>query len=650
MSDSIRKFPNNLLQPSPIKRFAFFLVCDLAIIVLSLYSAFLMRFEFTIPAQYKTMLIMALPIFIIVKIVLFAISGLYKITWRYVGISELNRIYVATAISESLLMILILIPFAPYFAFLPLPHIAGFPRSVFFIDALISTLFLSGLRISKRLFMDKVLRRGNVKEGRKTIIVGAGSTGEMILRDIEQKGYSDFYPVGLLDDDKTKVGAYIRGIKVLGTSEVLKEAIAKNRAEAVIIAIPSLNHKTLREIYNSAKECGLQTIKIVPRIYDFHRPDINLKNLEEISIEDLIGRQSVSIDHSDINDFIRNKSVLVTGAGGSIGSEIVMQVCSFDPIRVILFDIDETELHNMSLRISRTLPHVMNRCHYIAGDIRDAGRLDEIFEVYKPDIVFHAAAYKHVPMMEANPKESIKVNVFGTHALAEAANRHGASKFILISTDKAIRPTSIMGASKRIAEHICRAFDSASEKTDYIAVRFGNVLGSRGSVLPIFLEQLKHGGPITVTHPEMKRYFMTIPEAVSLVLQASTIGKGGEVMVLDMGEPVKIVNLAEELVKLHGLKPYVDVDISFTGLRPGEKLFEEILTSEEGTMSTKHEKIFIAKGSEKLSIDEIESFFVELNCILQNAPLDDAGMIKNALKKYVKYYNSESKPAEEVSA
>jgi FlaA1/EpsC-like NDP-sugar epimerase len=598
-----------------------------------------MRFEFAIPDFYKTMLLRALPFFLVIKLALFCLFGYYKMTWRYVGITELNRIYVATAAAESLLMVMILIPFGPYFALLPLPYIPGFPRSIFFIDALLSTLLLSGLRISKRLYVDRVLRRGKGKMGRKTIIVGAGRTGEMILRDIEQRGYTDFYPVGLLDDDKIKVGGYIRGIKVCGTCSQLKEVIAQHHAEAVIIAIPSLNHKTLREIYHSAKECGLQTVKIVPRIYDFHRPDINLKNLEEIRIEDLIGRQSVTVDHADISNFISGKSVLVTGAGGSIGSEIVMQVCSFEPGNVVLFDIDETELHAMSLKISRALPHMEGKCHFIAGDIRDASRLDEIFQTFNPDIVFHAAAYKHVPMMETNPKEAIKVNIFGTYAVAEASARYRVSKFILISTDKAIRPTSIMGASKRIAEYICQAFNHSTDETAYVAVRFGNVLGSRGSVLPIFLEQLKHGGPLTVTHSDMRRYFMTIPEAVALVLQASTIGQGGEVLVLDMGEPVRIVTLAEELIRLHGMEPYIDIDIAFTGLRPGEKLFEEILTAEEGTMASKHEKVFITQNSETRNLDEINKLLDELRIILRNAPMNDAGVIRNSLKSYVKYYS-----------
>jgi len=629
--------PKSLLQASPGKRLIFFILSDTVIIVLSLYLAFLVRFEFNIPDHYVRTLLFSLPIFVILKVIIFGIFGLYKITWRYVGMSELNNIYIASIVAESLLMAFIIMPFAPNYASLPIPYIKGFPRSIFFIDMLICAMFMSGLRISKRLYLEKICKRGK-KEGERTIIVGAGNTGEMIIRDIEQRGYSDFYPVGLLDDDSSKVGGYIHGVKIMGSISMLREAIDTLEATSLIIAIPSLNHKVLREIYESGRDCNLKTIKIVPRIYDFHRPDINLKNLEEISIEDLIGRQSVDVDYDEIGDFIRGKSVLISGAGGSIGSEIVVQICSFDPKEVVLLDIDETELHNMSLRIGRVNPAIVNCCRFITADVRDVARLDETFARYKPDIVFHAAAYKHVPMMELNPKEAIKVNILGTYALAKASDLYGVNKFVLISTDKAIRPTSIMGATKRIAENICKAFNGNSANTEYVSVRFGNVLGSRGSVLPIFLDQLKHGGPLTVTDPEICRYFMTIPEAVSLVLQASVIGKGGDVLVLDMGEPVKIIMLAEELIRLHDLTPYEDIDIQFTGLRPGEKLFEEVLTAEEGTMASRHKKVFIAHDSDTQKLSDLEILLAELNHLLTISAMDDIDLIRKTLSQYVKFY------------
>lgn len=633
---------DKLFKPSPFKRTMFFFFWDAVIIALALYCAFLVRFEFDVPDIYLSMFFMALPLFIVVKLTLLAIFSAYKFTWRYVDVNVLGRIFIATAAASSTLMALILIPFSVSPSDLDFPYINGFPRSVFLIDAILSCFLLSGLRISKRLYnegLKHIIRDG---QGLKTIVLGAGNTGAMILMDIQRGGQAGFAPVGLLDDDTTKVGGYIRGVKVLGPISHLKSVIRKYKAEALIIAIPALNHKTLKDIFRVAKECGLQTIKIVPRIYDFNHPEVNIKNLEEISIEDLIGRQTIEIDYDKVNNFINGKRVLVTGAGGSIGSEIVMQVCSFDPAKVILFDIDETELHNISLRIKRALPYIEERCNYITGDVRDYARVREVFEAYRPDIVFHAAAYKHVPMMESNPKEAIKVNIFGTYILADAAERYKCSKFIMISTDKAIRPTSVMGASKRVAEYICHAYNGVSGKTEYVSVRFGNVLGSRGSVLPCFLDQLRHGGPITVTDPDMKRYFMTIPEAVSLVLQASVLGKGGEVMALDMGEPVMILSLAEELIRLHGLIPHVDIDIIYTGLRPGEKLFEEIWSSEEGSLATRHQKVFIARNSDYLDIDGIRKLIDELEVVIVEAPINDSASIKEALKKYVKYYSGVS--------
>ncbi|MHC1745034.1 MAG: polysaccharide biosynthesis protein [Syntrophobacteraceae bacterium] len=626
---------DNIFQPSQVKRTLFFILCDSLIIVFSLYFAFLIRFEFAIPSLYESMFVWALPFFLLLKLIIFSLFGLYRITWRYVGVNELYLIYVSSAVAASILMIMILIPYEPRLSGWPLPFIQGFPRSIFFVDALVCSVLLSGLRLSKRLYLEKFVPMRGHKKGLKTLIVGAGNTGEMVLRDICQRGCADFCPVGFLDDDPTKVGGYIRGVKVLGAVHNLRQAIRQRTVQGLIVAIPSLDHKSLKNIYSVARDCGVQTIKIVPRIYDFHRPEISLKNLEEIGIEDLIGRQTVRINQDAINDFINNKSVLVTGAGGSIGSEIVMQVCSFQPSNITLFDIDETELHHVLLRMKRAIPHIEERCHFMVGDIRDSNRVQEIFAAFRPDIVFHAAAYKHVPMMESNAKEAIKVNIFGTYIVAEAAVNHGCARFILISTDKAIKPTSIMGASKRIAESICHAFNGACDNTDFVSVRFGNVLGSRGSVLPLFLDQLKHGGPITITHPEMRRYFMTIPEAVSLVLQASVIGGGGEVLVLDMGDPVTIVALAEELIRLHGMKPYVDIDITYTGCRPGEKLFEEMLTAEEGAIATMHEKIFIAKNNHNGDMSHIQRLMDRLDAIVRESPIKESSSLSKCLNEFI---------------
>jgi FlaA1/EpsC-like NDP-sugar epimerase len=548
---------------------------------------------------------------------------------------------------------------------------------------MLSLILVGAFRLARRSYLH--LLKKHTGNGKRTLIVGAGNTGEMILRDMARLGHSPFNPVCLLDDNAKKIGMYMHGVQVCGNTDELGSMIVAHGIEMVVIAIPSLNHKKLREMYDTAQKANIKSIKIVPRIYDFDKPDINLRGLEDISIEDLIGRQTVEIDRKMIREFLNDKIVLVSGAGGSIGSEMVIQVFNFEPEKMVLFDIDETELHNLGLKLKRIFPHLSGHIEYVTGDVRDEARLAEVFEAYRPQIVFHAAAYKHVPMMEYNPKEAVKVNIIGTYNLAKAAVEHGVEKFIMISTDKAVRPTSIMGATKRMAEYVCKAmgnlgfrsdekgnlgfriedleFKNTKEKsmpitnyelpitnspspitnyqlpvTRFISVRFGNVLGSRGSVLPLFLEQLKHGGPLTVTHKDMKRYFMTIPEAVSLVLQASTMGEGGEVFVLDMGEPVIITDIAEELIRLHGLEPYKDIDIEFTGLRPGEKLFEEILTAEEGTVASKHEKVFVAMNSEKYSMEEIEEILKEFRALIAEPSIGNDGKVRELLKRYVKHY------------
>lgn len=638
-----------LTATSSFKRFLFFFFFDIIIIALSVYFSFLVHFDFNLNIQYWDLIREILPFFIILKILALAAFRTYWVTWRFVGISDLVNIFLGLFIAELLLVMLSL----PTAVISSLP-VSGLSKRIFFIDGIISFILVAALRVSKRVYREVICEKGPTKRGANTIIVGAGDAGEMMLRDITRHGYEKFYPLGFLDDDPVKIGAFIHGVRVLGLTNQLAEIIKKHSVGAVIIAIPTLNHKKLKTFFDQAKGAQVETIKIVPRIYDFSRPEINLKNLEDISIEDLVGRQSVTVDYRAIGEFIKRKSVLVTGAGGSIGSEIVVQVCAFGPGKVILFDIDETELHNMSLKLRKHYPHLMDAIVLVTGDVRDESRVREVFEGYQPQIVFHAAAYKHVPMMEYNPKEAVKVNMFGTRILAKVAADHRVEKFIMISTDKAVRPTSVMGATKRMAEYICKAFnngkrtqdlkvdaqeDAAVEGTKFMSVRFGNVLGSRGSVLPLFLEQLKQGGPLTVTHREMKRYFMTIPEAVSLVLQASIMGRGGEVFVLDMGAPVNIVDIAEELIRLHGMEPYRDIDIQFTGLRPGEKLYEEILSAEEETDTSVHEKVFVSRNSEGYSLEEVEKILAAFETLLREASLGNEGQVKSLLKEYVKMYD-----------
>ncbi|MBF0328443.1 MAG: polysaccharide biosynthesis protein [Nitrospirae bacterium] len=635
----MKGFIEDLFSPTHIKRTLFFVSVDSVIIAVSLYLCFLLRFEFNIPEHYLDAMLASLPFFIAVKVAALFFFRLYRMTWRFVSINELFNIIKGLLISEMVLMVLIFIPLPlqlPVYPFDALP-ISRFPRSIFLMDSAISLILISGLRLSKRLFLEIVLKQNQKRQGSKTIVVGAGHTGEMILRDILGRASSSLNPIGLLDDDANKTGTYIHGVRVLNTIAGLEYEIRKNDVEVVIIAIPSLDHKNIRQIYDSAKTAGAARIKIVPRIYDFQGSKVNLQDLEDISIEDLIGRQKISVDYLEIGEFLKNRTILLTGAGGSIGSEIALQVSGFEPKKIILFDIDETGLHNIGLKIKRTFPQMIDSIVFVVGDIKEKSKVREVFDSMKPEIVFHAAAYKHVPMMEYNPAEAVKVNVFGTFNLAEAAAIYDVNKFIMISTDKAVRPTSVMGATKKVAEYICNSFNG-SGNTSFASVRFGNVLGSRGSVLPLFMEQLKHGGPLTVTHKEMQRYFITIPEAVSLVLQASVLASGGQVLVLDMGEPVKIVRLAEELIRIHGLEPYRDIGIEFVGMRPGEKLFEEILTAEEGTVPGKHEKIFVANSSDSHSIDEIKFVLSQFANVLNAAPDARDSMIRDLLRKHVKHF------------
>jgi FlaA1/EpsC-like NDP-sugar epimerase len=672
----LRRLFYDLTHTSTLSRFLFFFGADILIVSFSLYLSFLVHFDFNFGVPYAELLYDILPFFILLKMGLLLLFRAYKISWRYVSLSDLLNILMAVIVAEMVLLIVSL----PN-SIISLPF-TGLSRRIFIMDGIFTLALICSLRVAKKLYMEVIREKTGGVKGKRTLIIGAGNTGDMLLRDMARNGFEDFHPVGLLDDDPMKIGTYVHGVKVLGKLSQLEKVIVRQEVEAVLIAIPSLNHAPLRELYDSVRKFKVGTVKVVPRIYDFDKPDINLKGLEDISIEDLIGRQVINVDYQVIRNFLEGKSVMVTGAGGSIGMEIVTQVCAFGPRHLILFEIDETELHNLSLRLARLFPYLTKNIEYVTGDIRDDLRVREVFEKYRPEILFHAAAYKHVPMMEYNPREAAKVNIFGTFNIARAAVAYGTETFVMISTDKAVRPTSVMGATKRMAEFVCRAVGdqqagrrtmddgqwthgdtekntsctSASatnsrevissearilqsrSTTRFMSVRFGNVLGSRGSVLPLFLDQLKHGGPLTVTSPEMKRYFMTIPEAVSLVLQASTLGKGGEVFVLDMGEPVMIVRVAEELIRLHGLEPYKDIDIRFTGLRPGEKLFEEILTAEEGTDASCHEKIFVARGSKKFTLAEMNLILDEfLEVIRDPSPGSDEKM-KQLLRKYVKHY------------
>ncbi len=614
----------SILIPTKTKRTVFFLLSDFLIFTLSFYFSFLLRFDFNIPQRYETIIPYWIPVFIFFKIFIFWILKIYQINWRFVGLNEFFKIVLGLSFFSVAVFFVNSFLQAKYIYY-------SIPKSAILIDFFVSLFFVSLIRISKRVYLE-ILKKGS--KGKRTLIIGAGSTGERIARALKRN--SDFYPVCFVDDDPMKIGTTIHNIPVIGSLADIPEILKENRIETVIIAIPSLNHKKIREIFDLLSKEGIKDIKIVPSLSKLPKESISVKDLKEISIEDLLSREPVEIEKDKIKKFLKNKKILVSGAGGSIGSEIVRQLVEFSPKSIIALEIDETELYNLFLELKDKTQEKSIEFIPIVADVRDKEKIESIFQKYKPDIVFHAAAYKHVPLMEFFPEEAVKTNIIGTYNMALVSVENNVEKFINISTDKAVNPTSIMGATKRMAEMICSALNEIG-KTKFVSVRFGNVLGSRGSVVPIFLEQIKKGGPVTVTHPEMKRYFMTIPEAVLLVFQAAAMGNGGEVFVLDMGEPVKIVDLAEKLIKLQGLEPYKDIDIIFTGLRPGEKLFEELLTAEEGISKTYHKKIYIAKIDKNISISEVKDTINEFEKIISNSVVSSKE-IKRILKKYVPFY------------
>ncbi len=598
----------NLLKPTATKRTLFFLISDTLIFSLSLYLALLFRFNFNIPDEYMHRLYWWMVGINIVKISSLWLSDIYRLNWRFVSINELYKI------AKALFLVFIVV----YIFNSLLQKIKAdysMPRSTVVIDFFISTLLILMLRALRRVYTE-ILKppQANINS-KRTLIIGAGFTGERIIRETRRSSYI-YRPVAIVDDDDSKQGTLIHGVKVAGKLKDIEQIVKKEKIEAAIIAIATLKHKKTRELYDRLTRCGIKEIKIIPPLDKLPSTQITIKDLKDISIEDILAREVANINEEELKSLITNTRILVTGAGGSIGSEIVRQIFKFSPELVIGYEIDETELHNLSLELKK------DTFKPVVGDIKDKEHLREVIFGYKPQVVFHAAAYKHVPMMEYFPEEALKTNILGTLNLVELSAEAGVSKFVNISTDKAIHPKSVMGATKRVAEMICAAYNSKTN-TKFCSVRFGNVLGSRGSVIPIFLNQIKKGGPVTVTHPEMKRYFMSISEAVLLVLQAAALCKGGEVFILDMGEPIRIVELAERLIRLEGFEPYEDIDIEFTGIRPGEKLFEELLEKTEKVTKSSHPKIFVAHSNNGMSIEEIKQLIEELHKIKEREKIKE---------------------------
>ncbi len=549
---------------------------DTLLISIALCLAFLLRFDFTIPPQQLDLFWECLLVVMIVKPLVFVVTGFYNSLWRYASVQDAVEILKGVTLSSFLAVssVFFLRQFTPI------------PRSIFVLDWILLFALMAASRLLWRLWRETyvVSRSG---EGPRTLIVGAGEAGSLLLKEIRRQPHAAYRVIGFVDDDPDKKGMKLHGIPVLGSSKQLKALIVANEIEDVVIAMPSADGKTLRGIMDSCKNANV-TFKTLPSIGELIDGTLTVSQIKNVEIEDLLGRESVVLDRELIGCYLTGKRVLVSGAGGSIGSEICRQVAQFSPAKLILLDQAETPLYEIEKELIARFPDV--RIMPLIADVRDRDKIMRAFEEFTPEVVFHAAAYKHVPMMEYNPTQAVLNNVFGSRNIADAAHQFKTGNLVMISTDKAVNPTNVMGATKRAAEIYIQALSRISS-TRFTTVRFGNVLGSNGSVIPLFKEQIAKGGPVTVTDKRVIRYFMTIPEATQLVLQAGSMGSGSAILVLDMGDPVRIIDLAEELIRLSGLTPYEDIDIVVTGLRPGEKLFEELLIDGEGILPTTHSKI-----------------------------------------------------------
>ena len=551
----------------------------LVIFAVSAIGAFLLRFDLTLPPDESAHLAYALPIWIAVKSIVFRIARLDSGWWRFASTHDLPRLAIGNLFGSSIGAAAILL-IAPL----------GFPRSIYTLDLLLCSLMTAGVRLAAKMSVESWGVRGPADKER-TLIYGAGDAGISLLTEIRRNLSLPYQVIGFVDDDASKVHLVVHGARVLGNGGSLKRLVGKHRIKMVLIAIPSASGTQMTQILRQCLDAGV-SYKTVPSLGEIIKRNGLAKQIRDVAVEDLLGRSPVRLDEREIAEKLVGKIAVVTGAGGSIGSELCRQIAHFRPYAIVGFDISENALFHLDLEMKSCFPSVA--FYPEVGSIQDSQRVAEVLLHHRPSILYHAAAYKHVPMMEAHIFEALENNLLGTYVTALTAAEQGLTDFVMVSTDKAVRPTSIMGLSKRLAELAVSSLQNG--RTRFVSVRFGNVLGSNGSVVPLFKSQIAAGGPVTVTHPEMKRYFMTIPEASQLVLQASTMGVGGEVFVLDMGEPVKIVDLARNLILLSGLRPDEDIRIEFTGVRPGEKLHEELHTFEESTSSTKHERIKIFTG------------------------------------------------------
>ena len=594
-------------------------ICDVVAINLAYIMSFYIRIGNLSNEVYKKIYISYIPLILVIYIFMIWKFKMYKSIWKIAGADEV--IACSTACLLGGVLNLVILEFMPF----------RVPRVVTALACFFIIMFTLSIRLSFSIYR-KISRYGYIFEGgyERTLIIGAGECGQLLLEEIRKNTSHRYNVVGFIDDNISKSKKYLKGVKILGNRDDIAKVVKSMKINTIIFAIPSISAREKQLILEKCKDTKTN-IKIVPSFYETIDSEIKLSQVRDIDLRDLLGREEVKLDKVGISEYITDKIVLVTGGGGSIGSELCRQIATFNPSKLLILDIYENSTYDLENELNRS-NQKLDKKVFIAS-VRDKRRLEAIFEEFKPNVVFHAAAHKHVPLMENNPQEAIKNNVMGTLNVAEAADKFNCDKFVLISTDKAVNPTNVMGATKRICEMIIQAINRES-KTEFVAVRFGNVLGSNGSVIPLFQKQISEGGPITLTHKDIIRYFMLIPEATQLVLQAGAYAKGGEIFILDMGKPVKIYDLALNLIKLSGFEPNEDIKIEITGLRPGEKLYEELLMDEESIQKTKHEKIFIGKPAQ-FNIEELKE---KINEIFLIALDGNEELIKYKLKQIVPTY------------
>ncbi len=572
---------------------------DLIMVVIAWGLAFLTRYNFSMPDAAWSMVWQTLVIVVCCQAIVFGVTGLYRGLWRFASIPDMWNISRAAAIGVLGISLTLFL----------FNRMDGVPRTILIFYPVYLVFLLGVPRIVYRMWKEHGLNLRNIAGRTPVLVVGAGRSGEMLVRDLLREG--EYIVTGFLDDNRRLKGAKVRGIPVLGTIDDLPDLVAAEKVDIIMIAIPSANSKQMRRIVELCETAGVP-FRTLPRIQDLVSGRSTLTELREVAIDDLLGRDPVQLDWDGINQGVVGKTVLVSGGGGSIGSELCRQVARLGPARLVLFEKSEFNLYNTGRELKNEYPNIV--FHSVLGDVCDVVAVEHVMNTYRPDVIFHAAAYKHVPMLEYQVREAVRNNVLGTRLMAQAAARADCKTFVMISTDKAVNPANVMGATKRASEIYCQALNARVE-THYITVRFGNVLGSAGSVVPLFKEQIANGGPVTVTHQDITRYFMTIPEASRLILQAATMGEGGEIFVLDMGEPLKISYLAEQMIRLSGKIPGEDIEIKYTGLRPGEKLYEELFYQQEDLLQTEHKKILLARSSDSnWDVIEQEMTLLQVAC------------------------------------